>query len=534
MPVYLLCFIAVAVGDAKNPLHPRIDKLIAAGHSDYATLAAPRSDDAEFVRRVYLDLTGTIPTVAKVREFLDDKSPDKRAKLINTLIDSPGYTRRMVWFLDVTLMERRADAKVPRAAWEEYLRAAVAENRPYDVLVREMLSSDGSEPKTRPAAKFLLDRNLEADLVTRDLSRIFLGRNLQCAQCHDHPNVEDYKQDEYYGIQAFLNRSYMVPNAQAANASIAEKAEGDVTFVSVFDKNKKQNTTAPKMRGGKPVPETKPEKGKEYKVAPAPNVRAVPTYSRRELLAGAVASRDNPAFARTAVNRVWAMMMGRGLVNAPDWDHPANPPSHPELLDLLATEFVNHNFDLKWLVRQIALSETYQRSSELTPELAKLEFVPPDRYLAAILKPLSPEQLAYAISEASGQTEGDRAALGPKATAAQLDARVNPRLGPYRAMFGARPGESQDGFSATLDQTLFLKFGPTVRGVMGVRALSLGKHTDPDAVAEELFLSVLSRRPTAEEKQDVADSLRGATDRGAVLRELVWALVASAEFRFNH
>ena len=114
----------------------------------------------------------------------------------------------------------------------------------------------------------------------------------------------------------------MMPNAQAANATIAEKAEGDVTFVSVFDKNKKQNTTAPKMRGGKPVAETKPEKGKEYKVAPAPNVLAVPTYSRREFLAGAVASRDNPAFARTAVNRVWAMMLGRGLVNAPDWDHP--------------------------------------------------------------------------------------------------------------------------------------------------------------------------------------------------------------------
>jgi hypothetical protein len=534
MPVYLLCLIAVAVGDAKNPLHPRIDKLIAAGYPDHAKQAAPRADDAEFVRRVYLDLTGTIPTVAETRAFLDDKSSDKRAKLIDTLINSPGYVRRMVWFLDVTLMERRADSKVPRAAWEEYLRTAVAENRPYDVLVREMLSSDGSDPKTRAAAKFLLDRNLEPDLVTRDLSRIFLGRNLTCAQCHDHPNVEDYKQDEYYGIQAFLNRSYLFPNTQVPTASIAEKAEGDVTFVSVFDKNKKQNTTPPKMRGGKPLAETKPEKGKEYKVAPAANVRPVPTFSRREWLAGAIASRDNPAFARTAVNRVWAMMMGRGLVNLPDWDHPANPPSHPELLDLLATEFVNHNYDVKWLVRQIALTETYQRSSELTPELAKLELVPQDRYLAAILKPLTPEQLAYSISEASGQTDADRAALGPKATAAQLEARINPRLSPYRGMFGTRPGESQDGFSATLDQTLFLKYGPTVRGVMGVRALSLGKHTDPDAVAEELFLSVLSRKPTADEKKDVADALRGAADRGAVLRELVWALVASAEFRFNH
>src|SRR5215212_8570947 len=110
-----------------------------------------------------------------------------------------------------------------------------------------MLSSDGSDPKTRPAAKFLLDRNLEPDLVTRDLSRIFLGRNLTCAQCHDHPNAEDYKQDEYYGIQAFLNRSYLFPSSFVTEARITEKAEGDVTFVSVFDKNKKQNTTPPKM-----------------------------------------------------------------------------------------------------------------------------------------------------------------------------------------------------------------------------------------------------------------------------------------------
>ena len=166
----------------------------------------------------------------------------------------------MVWFWDVTLMGG-ADSKVPRA-WEAFLRAAVIENRPYDAFVREMLASDGTDTKTRAAAKFLLDRDLEPNLVTRDLSRVFLGRNLQCAQCHDHPLIDDYKQEHYYGIQAFLNRSYLFPNTQAPTAVIAEKAEGDVNFMSVFDKNKKQHTTAPKMPGGKPVAETKPEKGR--------------------------------------------------------------------------------------------------------------------------------------------------------------------------------------------------------------------------------------------------------------------------------
>lgn len=521
-----------------EPLHPRIDALIAAGYPDYAKQAAPLADDAEFVRRIHLDLTGTIPTATEVRAFLDDKTPDKRARLIDKLLASPSYTRRMVWFWDVTLMERRTDGKVPRAAWEEYLRGVVSENRPYDAFVSDLLSNDGADPKTRAAAEFFLDRDLEPNLVTRDLSRVFLGRNLQCAQCHDHPLIDDYKQEHYYGIQAFLNRSFLFPNPQVPTAVIAEKAEGDVTFTSVFDKNKKSNTTAPRMPGGRPIEETKPEKGKEYKVAPAPNVRPVPNYSRREQLAAAVASPDNPAFARNAVNRIWAMMMGRGIVNPVDMDHGANPPSHPELLDLLAAAFIAHKYDVKWLVREIALSDTYQRSSEVPAALAD---VPADRYLVATLKPLAPEQLAYAVLQATGQTDVHRsvlAKLGPKATEEQLDARLAPQVPPFRAMFAARAGEPQDGFSATLDQTLFLKYGPAIRGLIapaaGNLADRLAKIAEPDAFADELFVSVLSRRPTAEEREDVADALKAAKDRNAAIGELIWALVASAEFRFNH
>src|SRR4029079_6908678 len=212
---------------------------------------------------------------------------------------------------------------------------------------------DGSDPKTRAGAKFLLDRDLDPTNVTRDLARVFLGRNIQCAQCHDPPLIEDYKQEHYYGIQAFLNRSYLFPDAKAATAIIAEKAEGDVNFMSVSDKNKTQHTTAPKIPYGKPIAETKPEKGKEYKVAPAANVRPIPTFSRREKLAAALTSPDNPAFARNAVNRIWAMMMGRGIVNPVDLDHGSNPPSHPELLNLLANEFVAHKYDVKWLIREI-------------------------------------------------------------------------------------------------------------------------------------------------------------------------------------
>jgi hypothetical protein len=528
--------LSVAAATAAAPsLHERIDTLIAAGYSDYAKQAAPLADDAEFVRRIYLDLAGTIPTAAETRAFLDDKSADKRTRLIDNLLAGPGYVRRMMWFLDTTLMERRPDVKVPRGAWEEYLRAAMVENKPYDQFVRELLLNDGSDAKTRPAAKFFLERDMEPNLVTRDLARVFLGRNVQCAQCHDHPNVDDYKQEHYYGIQAFVNRSYMFPNPGVPTAIIAEKADGDVNFVSVFDKNKKQNTTLPRMPGGKSKDEPKPEKGKEYKVAPAANVRPVPAFSRRELLAAAITSPDNPAFSRTAANRLWAMMLGRGLVHPLDWDHSSNPPSHPELLDLVAKELVAHNYDMKWFIREVALSKTYQRSSE-TP--AGLTEIPADRYLTATLKPLCPEQLGYALLQATGQTDAERTALGAKGTEAQLDARLMPRVAPFRSMFSRQPGESQDAFSATLDQTLFLKFNPTVRGMIALRAGNLAdrlaKLADNDILAEELFVSVFSRKPAIDERKDISDVLKGAKDRNAAITELVWALVASAEFRFNH
>lgn len=518
-----------------DPLHTRIDRLIAAGHPDYTKQAAPLAPDAEFLRRVTLDLTGTTPTANEVRAFLADTDPEKRAKAIDRLLASPGYARRMAQVFDVILMERRRDSKVPRAAWEEYLRAAFAANRPYDLFVRDLLAADGVDKATRPAAKFYLDRDFEPNLVTRDIGRVFLGRNLQCAQCHDHPAIDGYKQADYYGILAFVNRSSLFPNTADANATIGEKADGEVTFTSVFDAAKKQHGTPPRLPGLAAIDEPKLEKGKEYKVAPAKDVRPVPTVSRRELLAKVLTSPDNPAFARTAANRLWAMMLGRGIIHPVDLDHDANPPSHPELLDLLANEFVARGFDVKWLLGEIARSATYQRSSEIP---AGLSDVPPDRYLVATLKPLAPEQLAYALLQATGQTDAERAALGDKATDAALEAKLAPRVNPFRGVFGARPGEPEDAFVASLDQTLFLKYGGAVRGMIAPRPGNLTdrltKLKDADAIADELFLSVLSRLPTADEKKDVADVLAAGKDRPAALHELVWALVASAEFRFNH
>ena len=522
-------------GVAAEPLHSRIDQLVAAGVRDYAKQAAPPAGDAEFLRRVYLDLAGHTPPAAEARAFLADTDPGRRTRLVDRLLASPDYARRMANYFDVVLMDRRRDVKVPRAAWEEYLRTAFAENRPYDRLVRDLLSADGTDPKTRVAAKFLLDRDLDPTMVTRDISRVFLGKNIQCAQCHDHPLVDDYKQEHFYGIQAFFNRAFLFPNPQDAKAVIAEKADGEVTFTSVFDKSKAQKSTLPKMPGLKPVGDPKAEKGKEYRVAPAKDVRPIPSYSRFSQLAAALTHAENAAFRRTAVNRLWAIMIGRGLIHPLDADHSANPASHPELLTVLADDFAAHQFDVKYLLREIALSTTYQRTSEIPAAMTE---VSPDRLLVAPLKPLSPEQLAYSVLEATGAADAERLALGKNLTDAALSAKLAGTVPPFRSMFGTRPGEPEEGFAATLDQTLFLKHGAAIRNLIARRAGNLldraAKLTDPATVADELFLSVYTRRPTADEVRDIADALKTPGDRTQVLSEVIWAMVASAEFRFNH
>jgi hypothetical protein len=520
---------------AQSPLHDRIDQLIAAGKPDFDKQAAPLASDAEFLRRIYLDLTGTIPTPDAAHTFLRDSSSDKRTRLIDKLLASPEHARHMATVFDVMLMERRADKHVPRAQWLEFLRSSFAANKPWDQLVREMLSADGTDPKTRPAAKFLLDREAEPNLLTRDISRLLLGMNLQCCQCHDHPLVDDYKQEQYYGIYAFLNRSFLFTD-NAKSVVLAEKAEGEVTFQSVFDPAKVTKTTGSRLPGGKPVVEVKFDKGKEYEVAPANGVRPVPKFSRRAQLAPQVAAADDVPFRRNAANRLWALMMGRGLVHPLDMDHSANPPSHPELLALLADELATLKFDIRAFLRELALSKTYQRSSEVPP---RLKDAPPGSYLVANLKPLSPEQLAWATMQATGLTDADRQALGKNANEATLHARLVGNVAPFVKTFGTQAGEPQQGFQATLDQALFVSNGGLIRGWLAPRAGNLTDRLirlkDANAVAEELYLSVLTRLPGDEERKEVAAYLqRRDKDRVAGVQELAWALLASAEFRFNH
>jgi hypothetical protein len=528
-------FLASAPASAQAPLHERIDQLVAAGTPNFNKLAAPLASDEEFLRRVFLDLTGSIPTSKQARAFLDDTAADKRARLIDRLLASPEHARHLAHVFDVMLMERRPARAVPGPAWHEFLRESFAVNKPWDQLVREVLAADGNDPKKRGPARFYLDRGGDLNEVTRAVSRTFLGMNLQCAQCHDHPLVVDYKQEFYYGLIAFLNRSYVVNDPKLRMIVFAEKAEGEVSFQSVFDPAKVTKTTGPRVPGRAAIKEPKFARGDEYAVKPAGRQRGVPRFSRRALLGGELARADNVAFKRNFANRVWAVLMGRGLFHPLDMDHSANPPSHPDLLELLANEAAVHKFDLRWLLREIALSKTFQRGGTQPPGAAE---APVNSLAVARLKPLAPEALAFSLAQAAGLTDVERAALGKKANEPALYARLSGPVAPLINAFAGPPGSAQE-FEPTLDQALFLANGPLLRSWLAPRtgnlADRLSKLSDVNAVAEEMYLSVLTRRPTDEERKELADHLKtSGKDRAAALQEYLWALLTSVEFRFNH
>jgi Protein of unknown function (DUF1549)/Protein of unknown function (DUF1553) len=351
---------AVGGAAAAEPLHETIDRLVEAA---LIVPPAPVTGDAEFLRRVSLDLTNRIASTDDARAFLKNASPTKRQELIEALLASPQHARRLANFLDVTLMERRRDKYVSRPDWENWLYQACLDNRPWDQLVREVLAADGADPAHRAPAKFCLEREADTNLLTRDVGRVFFGRDIQCAQCHNHPNVNDYEQREYYGLFSFFQRTELVKQASGVYV-LGEKVEGDAAFESVFAKGQ-THAARPALPGGAAEAVSLSNAGEEYVARPADKGGPIPKNSRRELLARAATAGDNRAFNRNIVNRLWAMMMGRGLVHPVDFDHSDNPPTHPELLDRLADEFAATKYDIRGFLKELALSKTYQRSFDL-------------------------------------------------------------------------------------------------------------------------------------------------------------------------
>jgi len=547
--------------------HQQIDTVLESSSPSFAEHAAPLCDDATFIRRVMLDLTATIPTADRTRRFLADKTPsaEKRTRLVTELLSTQAYSRRMQYLLDWILMERRTSENVPSAPWQTYLRQAARENRPWSQLAQEILTDGGADPKTRPRSRFYLDREFDLVVVTRDVGRIFLGKDLECAQCHNHPAVESYLQRHYHGLRAFLDRSYLYTDSKTKKKSLGEKAEGDVTFTSVFDDSK--GKTDPRVLDLPGIPDPT-ETLKQYVTKPGKTQRGVPKYSRRGQLGVAVTAESNRAFRLNIANRLWAAMIGRGLVEPLDLSHADNPPTHPRLLDLLGDELHSHGYDMRWFLGEVVQTKAYQRSSHIAEESAEAAS---RNFAVGLLKPLSPEQYAWSTMEATGflgsvrqtalkKIENDakskKEAAGPGGEAsgsdgdkesppvdaeAALDEAVDKAVAGHIKTFitqFASDGGQRTSFSATAPQALFLINGPLVREWLTPNSTNLtgrlSKLDDSSKVAEELYIGVLNRQPNDVEKKEVVDFLAVNKDRREAIVELTRVLLLAAEFRFNH
>ncbi|MCA9268110.1 MAG: DUF1553 domain-containing protein [Planctomycetales bacterium] len=508
---------------ADQPLHERIDAIIeAAARNDNP---APIAEDFEFVRRIYLDLAGRIPTATEARAFVADTDEDKRSRLIRTLLESDGYAPWMQVRFSSMLMERRGDDE----HWRKYLTDAFAANRPWDAMVRDMLRPSWSKEAV-PGAAYFVAKRLEkygqqpTDYpgLTRDVGRLFLGVDLKCAQCHDHLVIDDYKQRDFQGLFVVFNNTYL--QTGGGPPGVGEKLlTAQIEFASVFDKV--ALTTGPKVPGRQEIPLPEFAEGEQYLEPPDRKTRSpgVPRFSPLETLAREITTADNDAFVRNIVNRLWFVMMGHGVVEPLDQHHGDNPPSHPELLAALSEDFAASGMDIKRLLSEIAQSRAYQRTSATDSHTAAA----PRSFLAAYEKPLLPEQLFASVL----------AATGPHAEAETAAAREK-LLPEFVKAFAGPPAEPELAFAPTLKSALFLMNDPAVEKLLSVSGGNLidraTKLRDAAAV-DELYVSVLSRLPRDQERTAAEEYLqKHVSRRPQAVANLAWSLLASTEFCTNH
>lgn len=524
-----LVFVLGRSDAAELSLHEKIDAIIDAKNK--GRVVSAQSDDYEFVRRVYLDFAGRIPTVSEVDLFVANKAADKRRSLIEQLVNSPAYAKQMANTFHIHFMERLGDNN----EWLKYLEESFRKNKGWNVMAREILRGVGSKDEVKGSSFFYSKRlenygqnPVDYSALTRDVGRLFLGKDLRCAECHDHLFVEEYKQADFKGLFAFFQNTYL---SDAKAGVVGEKMTSKkLEFMSVFKKEKKE--IAPKIPGMAEVSIPEFKKGEEFLVPPDPKkkIQGVPKFSPLEKLSEQLPTASNPDFAKNIVNRIWFIMIGRGLVHPLDLHHAGNPPSHPELLALLAKEFNDHNYDIKWLLTELANTRVYQRSSRVdvgkTPEV-------PSYFGTAIEKRISAEQLLASIMVATGRYE-------------KLDKKdgKDPEMPEalkvkFIKAFANAARDPEDEIAFSLKAALFLLNDDAVLALLKPEAenttAALVKMKPDNLMIEKAYLAILSRKPDPQETKDALEFLSNPSIAGeSGVKNLVWALLSSSEFNLNH
>ncbi len=538
--VWSVCVLISAGVCASPPTHKQIDKLVRSSASGKVSQLAT---DGEFLRRVYLDLVGDIPTAEEALHFLEDRSSLKRQRLIDALLNDPRYARNMAERFNIMLMERRE----PNEHWSSFLNEAFTENRSADVIVKQILTPNTDPEKLTGANHFLTSRLQKIGQnptdypgLASDIGRMFLGVNLACAQCHDHLFVTDYKQVDFQGMYAFVLHSFI--RNDVPYPAIGERImDKPLEFSSVFGGD--QNSTGPRIYMGKQFEVEVFENGKEYAVEAnkATKEPAIPRFSPLRLLSESLPNADNRQFARNFANRLWFLMMGRGIVHPLDLHHSENEASHPQILDILETELIRSGFDVKYVLRIIASTETYQRSSSLPRNTTS---VIPSTFRSFPTKPLSAEQLKWSMLRATGMLKSTNIDSPSESDTTTSSNDISPNM-PHISVVNqkfldayANPAkEPEIDFTPSVRAALFLLNDDLVVSWTLPSAGNLAEQLsdmDTSHLSEHLFLTVLSRRPTEDETRTVEKHLLEEPDKTIAISNMIWALLASTEFATNH
>ncbi len=484
-----------------------VDELVLAKWRKLHISPSTESDDIEFLRRVFIDAMGTLPTPQEVRAFVAETAPDKRDTLIDRVLQREEYFDLWAHRLGDLVRNRAGDAnsKDNTIAFAKWIRQSLVENKPYDQFVREIITVSGKRAD-HPQMDWYRWAITHENRV-EDTAQAFLGLRVSCANCHNHP-FEKVSQTDYWRFAAFFARLKSVTYGNVDELSLDDKGE--------VKHPRTEQVLTPKPFGG-------------------PEIAYVEGEDPRKKLADWLTAADNPYFARAICNRVWGHYFGVGLVDPVDDMRATNPPSNPELLDALARDFVAHKFDLKHLMQTVLKSRVYALSSSPTDDNRH----DTRNYARYYSRRMQPYVLLDAIGSATGVQQKfedypdvKKAILLPNETARSDFLEI------FGRSIRATPCECETSLAPNLSQVLYLLNSDELQRKLADKAGITTELAKPEKLAadvvEELFLRTFSRLPNSNELQDGIKLLDSGLDRRAVVEDLLWTLLNSKEFLFNH
>ncbi|MFY9256212.1 MAG: DUF1549 domain-containing protein [Fuerstiella sp.] len=516
----------------REPLQAVVDYHINQRLQSAGIVPAATLEDFAWLRRVTLDLAGRIPSQSEVAHFRSDSSDNKREVAVDRLMNSADYAYHERNFLDNLLQSEYDGDK----EWRAWLLRSIREGRSWHEMFRTMMNGNDDNSDEKPALAFLKKRANDIDAMTNDASRLFFGVSVNCAQCHDHPLVDDWKQDHYFGFKSFFARTY-VTKAQL----LAEKPPVEVKFKTTEGEDKVAKLL---FLTGAVVEEPEDKRSDEQKKADDEAIQKQirednaprpprPSFSpRRKLVDTALSGENSQLFARAMANRVWARFFARGLVHPLDQLHSENPASHPELFEWLAREFRNQNYNMRWLERGLVLSDAYARTSvwESDGEAPAAEL-----FAVGAIRPLAPRQYAMTMLLATTNPEDFNKWQSADAWPAKRR-ELEDRADSWRREFEL-PGEN---FNVAVDEALLFANGDRVMNDFlrdgGDKLVGyLLKIEDADETITRAFAAVLSREPREGERSAFREFMSQREEKRVDgVRDMVWALITSPELRFNH